>query len=314
MTTLLRDLRFAARQLAANPGFAVIVVVTLALGVGATTTCFSVLNAVAFRPIPFAHPDELVAVNLAGRGGAVRSLLSLNGFDALQQPGTAFSGSAAYVARAATLAGGGLAERVQAAEVAGDLFAVLGVPVEIGRPLAAADAGTGVAVIADAVWVRAFASSQDVLGTSVSVDGERFVIVGVARPGFSFPQDARIWLPLADRTRDWRVEVVARLAPGVSRAQADTLVAGVSERPPSAPGAPAEAAGVDRPGRCHFAIAMIGTKQRDMALFVLTAAGLVLLVACANLAGLLTASVAARQHEMAVRSAIGADRSGWCGS
>jgi putative ABC transport system permease protein len=306
MSTFLQDLRVAVRQLARHPSFTVIVLVTLALGVGATTTCFSVLNAVALRPIPFADPDRLVSVHLVDRLRSARSLASLDTFAALQQTRDALSGSVAYATRVVTATGGGVAERVPATEVSGDLFSLLGVPVQIGRGIVATDAGTRVAVIGDDLWVRAFGSNPGAVGTTISLDGESHVVVGVARPRFSFPQDSRVWLPLGDRAADRRVEVVARLQAGVSAAQADASVRAASAVSVSGHAAEdrTEWTAVTAPLRQ----VMIGTKQRDMALFVLTAAGLVLLVACANLAGLLTAYIGARRHEIALRAAIGAGR------
>jgi putative ABC transport system permease protein len=304
MTGFLQDFRVAARQLAGHPSFTLIVVVTLALGIGATTTCFSVLNAVAFRPIPFADPDHLVAVNLVNRRGSGMSRISLDTFAALQQTRDVFSGSVAYAARAVTVAGAGVAERVQAAEVSGDLFSLLGVPVQLGRPLAAADAGTRVVVIGDDLWVRGLGSNPEVVGSTLAVDGDRYVVVGVARRGFSFPQDSRLWLPLDGAASDRSVDVVARLEPGVSGARADTTLSAASAETLTGPGD----GGFRAIGTSSLRLRMIGTKQRNMALFVLTASALVLLVACANLAGLLTAFVGARKHEMALRGAIGAGR------
>ena len=138
MSTFLQDFRVAARQLAGHPGFTLIVVVTLALGIGATTTCFSVLNA--------------VAVNLVDRRGSGMSRISLDTFAAVQQTRGVFSGSVAYSARTVTVAGASVAERVQAAEVSGDLFSLLGVPVQLGRPLSPADTGTRVVVIGDDLY------------------------------------------------------------------------------------------------------------------------------------------------------------------
>jgi putative ABC transport system permease protein len=306
MSTFLQDLRVAGRQLAGHPSFTVIVVVTLALGIGATTTCFSVLNAVAFRPIPFADPEGLVGLHLLDRRGSGRSRLSLDTFAALQQTRGVFSGSVAYAPRSVTVAGAGVAERVQAAEMSGDLFSLLGVPVQIGRPLVAADASTRVVVIGDDLWVRGLGSDPDVVGTTLSVDGDDYIVVGVARRGFSFPRDSRLWLPLANGSRDRRIDVVARLEAGVSGASAaGTLAAAwAATLSRSDAGDGADRRVVTTPLRQL----MIGTKQRDMALFVLTAAALVLFVACANLAGLLTAYVGARKHEMALRAAIGAGR------
>src|SRR4051812_48161975 len=122
MNTLPHDLRVAVRHLAAHPGFVLIVVVTLALGVGATTTWFAVLNGVAFTPLPFADPDRLIAVNLVDRQSARRSRPSLDTFTTLHQANAVWSAAAAYDPRSVSVAGAGIAERVQGAEVSNDLF------------------------------------------------------------------------------------------------------------------------------------------------------------------------------------------------
>src|SRR5687768_6948759 len=146
MSTFLQDLRVGARQLAGHPSFTLIVIVTLALSIGAMTTCFAILNAVAFRPLPFTDPDSLVAVHLIDRRGGGWSQLPLGSFAAVERAPGVFSGAVAYDTRAVTVSGAGVAERVQAASLSNDLFALLGVPVQIGRPLAATDATTRVVV------------------------------------------------------------------------------------------------------------------------------------------------------------------------
>ena len=188
--------------------------------------------------------------------------------------------------------------------MSGDLFAVLGVPLQWDGALGPSDAGTRVAVIGDDLWMTRFGANADAIGSTLSVDGESFTVVGVAGRGFSFPENARIWVPLDTTARNRTVDVVARLAAGVSPAQAEAaLTAALAGAPPVA-GEPRDRVAVTTSLRLR----MIGTKQRDMATFVLTAAALVLLVACGNLAGILTAYVDARKHEIAVRAAIGASR------
>lgn len=298
MSTFLQELRVAARQLANRPAFALIVVTTLALGIGATTTCFAVLNALSFRPLPFADPDRLVAVRPVDRRESTRSRLSLGTLAALQQSNRTFSGVAAYVMRDVSVAGAGAARQLQVASVAGDIFAVLGVPLQRGRALTAADAGTRVAVISDALWADSLGSAPEAVGATLALDGETYVVVGVAGRGFSFPADSRIWVPFDKASRPVSVDLVARLEPRTSTAQADAALSAAL----AADGSDASAKTV--PLRAQ----MIGGKQREMATFVLGAAALVLLLACANLAGLLAAHIGSRKHEMALRTAIGAGR------
>jgi predicted permease len=294
MTTLLQELRVGIRSVARRPGFALVVIVTLALGIGAVTTCFAILNAVAFRPLPFADPDRLFALRTVDRHAGGESPLTVAAVAALQQTRGPFAGIAGYATRTATVAGAGAARQVQVAQLTGDLFSLLGTPVQSGRPLAAADAGSRVAVISDQLWADAWGSRPDAVGATFLLDGETYVVAGVAARGFSFPHNARVWVPFETNAGPRPVDIVVRLAPAVPAAQANAAVAA----------AVAGTSAVAVPLRRE----MIGAKQGDMALTVLAASMLVLVLACINLAGLLAAHIGARKYEMALRSAIGAGR------
>jgi putative ABC transport system permease protein len=305
MNSALQDLRVAVRQLARQPSFTLIFIVTLALGIGAATTCFSVLNAVALRPLPFAEPEKLVAIDVMAPEGSSRSRLTVDGLSGLAETGDTFSQYVGFTTRFVTAAAGAGAERVPAAEISGDIFSLLGIPVQVGRPLLGSDAGSRVTVIANELATRAFGSDVQALGHTVSIDGDKHVVVGVARGAFSFPQDSRVWLPLPNMPRDRQVEVVARIASTASFTQADSVVRAASAS--LVPDGGKQQAGWTASALPLREI-MLGTKHRDMALFVLSASALVLLIACANLAGLLTAYLAGRKHEVALRAAIGASR------
>jgi putative ABC transport system permease protein len=304
VTGILQDLRVAWRQLARRRTFSAIVLATLALGIGATTTFFSVLNGVALRPLPFHEAGRLVAVDRVARAGAARSRISTDQFDAVRESAIV-AGAVAHVSRTVTVSGDGGATRTNAAEISGDLFALLGVPLLRGRSLAHGEI-LPVAIISHDLWTRRFGSSETALGATVAIDGVPHTIAGIAPEGFGFPADARIWFPLtrAAVATPRTVDVVARLREGVPAGSAS---ASLQQIPGGMPGDPRDAPAWSIAAR-PLRDAILGSKQRDAALILLLASGLVLVVACLNLAGLLLAHVSGRRHELAVRAAIGAAR------
>ncbi|MBA2301789.1 MAG: ABC transporter permease [Acidobacteria bacterium] len=192
------DVRVAVRQTARHRGVSAIVLVTLALGIGVTTTFFSVLNAVAFRPLPFRDPGALVSIRRTDATGLGRWRMNYDTFRTLGRVTGALEATVAYVPRAVTLSGRAVAEKVPAADISGDLFDLLGTPLLRGRSFTSSNAETRPVVIAHDLWTQSFGSDPAVVGTTVIIDGAAHTIVGVAGPGFGFPSDARIWRPLLD--------------------------------------------------------------------------------------------------------------------
>lgn len=315
MTSFTQDIRYALRTMRRAPGFTSVAVITLALGIGANTAIFSIVNAVLIRPLPYDQPDRLVSILESNprRGLDVTAVSPVNFVDWRRQ-NTVFSAMAGTQSVAFNYTGNTGAVRIDGAAVSANLLSLLGQQPLMGRGFEDADEKPGhdnVLLISETLWQRQFGGDHQVLGKVVTMNGQKFTIIGVMPASFQFPfPGLEVWKPLAFANFDlanrsnYQLQVVARLKDGVSIQQARANIQSVCSRleqdyPDTNTGVGVQIEDL------HEAF-MGGSRSLIFVLF--GAVALVLLIACVNIASLLSVRFLGRQHEMALRSSLGATR------
>lgn len=315
MRGILGDLKYAFRQLRKAPGFALIAVFTLALGIGANTAIFSVVNGVLLRPLPFHDADQLVRIwhtppQSSFPGMSTFSVSPANFLD-WQAQNHVFSGMAIYGYRGFTLTGGDKAEQVDASAVSAGFFSTLGVQPLLGRVFSAEEDQSGhanVVVLSHRFWQEHLGSNRGVVGHEITLDGSKYLVAGVMPPSFRFPDFAQVWTPMAWTDQEKAVRdnhnymVFARLKPGMDLQQAQAEMNTISGRLQQQ--YPADDKGwgaVVRPLQADLV-----SDVRPALLVLLGAVGFILLIACVNVANLSLAKMFSRHKEIAIRTAMGA--------
>jgi putative ABC transport system permease protein len=315
MQTLLQDLRYAFRLLTKSPSFTAIAILTLALGIGANTAIFSVVNAVLLRPLAFRDPSRLVlALEKNPAFTTVSSISYLNYLDWRDQS-TSFESLEATRGTTLTLTGAGEPERLNARMATAGLFPLLGVNAIAGRTFAPGEDRAGaapVALLSYGLWQRRFGGSPDIVGQGVDLDSKPYTVVGVLPPGLQILQPADVFLPMMPWAktlpddRNWHPGIVpiGRLKPGVSLEQARSEIKGIAKRleqqyPLYNTGVAGEVVGLQD---------QLVQNVRPALLLLLGAVSFVLLIACVNVANLLLARAASRGREVAIRTSMGASR------
>ena len=313
MDTLFKDIRYGFRSLLNHPGFAAIAVITLALGIGANTAIFSVVNAVLLQPLPYQNANELVQVHLSPSGDSPDSLYPLSPaiYLHLKSHNTVFTDVAALSNKGwpANLTDAGEPERLQGFQVSADLFSLLGVAPEVGRTFVTEEDRAGanqVVVISHDLWQRRFGGDRSIIGRKLTLNGSVYSVLGVLPRDFRFFTKTDVWTPLAFTVTEANdhnnyLEVVARRKPGVSFAQAGAEIDRISREFINDPKSDSHCV-LSSPQE------LLTKEVRPMLRLLLAAVAFVLLIACVNMTNITLARGAARRRELAVRAALGAGR------
>lgn len=313
MTGLLHDLRYALRQLAKNPGFTAVAVLTLGLGIGATTAIFSVVYGVLLRPLPYSNPSRIMAIFEVNTKGGRMHLADPN-FDDFRDQNHSLQAIAKYGAYVASVAGASQPTRSMIAHVSPGFFHVFQVQPIIGRAFSTGDDTKGaspVALVSYGYWKQHLNSSLDLSRWPLKIDNKIYSVIGVLPEGLEFPQDAALWVPAdLDGENPSRTAhnylAVGRLRDGVTVAQANAEIGAIARRIHETSNEPGDYL-LDDAAILPLRDSITGS-ARPALLILLGAVGFLLLVACANVANLMLAQASARERELAIRSALGAPR------
>src|ERR1051325_662887 len=311
METLIADIRVGIRSLLKRPGFTLIAILTLALGIGASTAIFSVVDGVLLRPLPYPHAEQIVQLREVSQRGGRMAFAEPNFLD-LRARSHTFEGVAQYSGSLTTVNGGSEPVRAFTYTVSADFFNVVGVTPMIGRTFSPEESragGAAVAVVSYGFWQRLLGAKPTLPGTTLRLMDKSVEVVGVMPQGLGFPQSAEIWVPremfpaeVSRSAHNW--SVIARMRPNVSAEQARAEVSAIGRQLKQENGKDMDGADFTLIPQQEY---MVGNVRSPL-IMILVAVGFLLIVACVNVANLMLAQVTTRQRDFAVRTALGATR------